>query len=249
MAVINGNSADNLIDAADYGAMDEANEIHAMEGDDIVYGGNLADVIDGGSGCDLLNGMDGDDVLFGGAGADELRTGNGTDIAYGGTGDDEFYLDGDGSKTCYGDEGDDLFRSGLGTDLISGGTGHDTVSYALASDTGVNVNLQSGKGTDGYAEGDTYWSVEDIIGSRYGDTLIGNGVSNTIEGGAGDDVIAGGFGGDILDGGYGSDTLSYGSSRTGVTVNLADGTAYDGDAQGDSFVNFETFSEARLAMG
>ncbi len=78
-----------------------------------------------------------------------------------------------------------------------------------------------------------------IDGSDRADTLQGNGVFERISGGAGNDIISGGSGADQLDGGDGVDTLDYTASAAGVSVDLGLGTASGGDAQGDSFVQFE----------
>ena len=63
----------------------------------------------------------------------------------------------------------------------------------------------SGLGTN---ERDTLISIENIIGSDFGDQLTGSNGNNQVEGGAGDDRVHGGFGGrNILYGGAGDDTL------------------------------------------
>ena len=61
---------------------------------------------------------------------------------------------------------------------------------------------------------------------------------DTLDGGAGDDLLVGGPGADTLMGGAGiNDTISYADSMAGVTINLADGTATGGDADGDTLVD------------
>ncbi|HET8543395.1 MAG TPA: M10 family metallopeptidase C-terminal domain-containing protein, partial [Pseudolabrys sp.] len=55
----------------------------------------------------------------------------------------------------------------------------------------------------------------------------------------GDDVLQGLGGNDALNGDAGNDTASYSASPAGVTVSLATGLASGGDAQGDTFTNFE----------
>ena len=68
--------------------------------------------------------------------------------------------------------------------------------------------------------------------------MLGHGGTDTLEGGQGSDT---------LDGGGGTDTLSYASSNAGVTVDLAAGTASGGDAQGDTFTNFENLTGSEYA--
>ena len=56
-----------------------------------------------------------------------------------------------------------------------------------------------------------------------------------------------GQGSDDLDGGAGNDTLSYANSSAGVTVDLGAGTASGGDAQGDTFANFDNLTGSGFA--
>ena len=53
----------------------------------------------------------------------------------------------------------------------------------------------------------------------------------------GNDLLVGGPGADTLMGGDGVDTISYGYSMAGVTINLTDGTARGGNAEGDTIVD------------
>lgn len=127
---------------------------------------------------------------------------------------------------------------GAGRELVTGGLGEDFLSY-IRSGEGVRVDLMAGKGTGGYAEGDPYIFVEGVSGSNVNDVLIGNGAYDWLYGYNGDDTIRGGAGGDSLHGGAGFDTLDYRTSDAGVRIDLAKQTAYGGDAQGDSFEDFE----------
>lgn len=144
-----------------------------------------------------------------------------------------------GADRLVGGDGNDTLEGGLGADQLVGGNGTDYASYASAGGA-VTVNLGGLPGT-GEAAGDTFSSIENIIGSRFADSLTGNAASNYIFGGAGDDSIAGGGGADWFVGGLGGDTLvgdgddgaSYAGSTSGVTVNLAAQTASGGDAAGD----------------
>ena len=116
----------------------------------------------------------------------------------------------------FGDEGNDTFKADTGADTINGGAGTDTVDYSAnraygtvrdyqsGQFSGVDVNLQTGLG----AGGDTYVSIENVIGSNYRDTIVGSTDANVLSGLNGDDTISGGANNDILDGGNGNDTLS-----------------------------------------
>ncbi|KQS91121.1 MULTISPECIES: beta strand repeat-containing protein [unclassified Rhizobium] len=94
----------------------------------------------------------------------------------------------------------DTFIAGAKSDTVNGGGGADTASYAAAT-VGVTLNLANNALNAGGAAGDSYSSVENIIGSRYDDSLTGNTANNTLDGGLGTDTLAGGLGNDtyILD--------------------------------------------------
>ena len=85
---------------------------------------------------------------------------------------------------------------------------------------------------------------EMISGLGGNDSLYGGAGDDTLEGGEGDDLLVGGPGADTLKGGTNStkdngDTISYADSMAGVTINLADGTAAGGDADGDTLVDMD----------
>jgi Ca2+-binding RTX toxin-like protein len=128
-----------------------------------------------------------------------------------------------------GNSGANILRGGLGADVVDGGDGLDTASYA-GSAAGVTVNLLGTPGAGGEAAGDTLLSIENLIGSAFGDALTGNG---------GDNVLRGGAGADSLNGGGGQDTASYAGSAVGVSVDLQAGTGVGGDAQGDLLTGIE----------
>jgi len=67
-----------------------------------------------------------------------------------------------------------------------------------------------------------------IYGSAVADKVIGGSKADVLKSGAGNDTITGGGSGDFLYGGSGLDTVNY-SGRGAITVNLATGTASDGD--------------------
>ena len=71
------------------------------------------------------------------------------------------------------------------------------------------------------------------------DTIFGYEGDDWIFGGGGDDVLQGGPGADHLYGDSGHDTANYGDSPVGVFVNLVNGDARNGTAEGDSFHSIE----------
>lgn len=117
--------------------------------------------------------------------------------------------------------GNDFFISTADPfDLFNGQLGVDTVSYALASSgVSVDLNLAGFQAVGGGLGSDQLVSIENLIGSRFGDILRGNASANELRGGLGDDLLRGTAGNDLLDGGAGdSDTADY--SALGGPVRL-----------------------------
>jgi Ca2+-binding RTX toxin-like protein len=127
-----------------------------------------------------LTGSSFGDMLTGTTGSNAIAAGDGDDVVEGLAGDD----------TLAGQGGNDTLVGGLGADYLSGGAGSDTASYANAT-AAVKVSLSTPAINTGEAAGDTYNSVERLLGSAFNDTLEGNAGANTINGGAGSDVLTG----------------------------------------------------------
>ncbi len=207
------------------------------------------DLLTGNSGNNWLRGFRGDDTLRGGEGHDELFGNSGADVLDGGN-------------------GNDTLKGGSGADSLVGGLGVDTVTYE-GSDVGVTVDLSprtgqtasGGQASDG-AQHDTISGFEHVIGSEHDDELTGDSGNNKLKGLGGNDALSGGGGADTLEGGEGddrifdgedtvadvldggpgnNDRLIYGSSPTGVTVDLSTNpvTASGGAAAGDTLREFE----------
>jgi Ca2+-binding RTX toxin-like protein len=131
------------------------------------------------------------------------------------------------SDQIFGLAGNDTLAGNGGVDFLNGGAGSDTVNYA-SSASGVNVDLGaygtgSGNSWDGSAM-NFLTSIENVIGSSFGDTLTGDANANTFQGNGGLDYI---------NGGVGSDTVSYVANLVGVKVNLGaystgSGNSWDG---------------------
>ncbi len=168
-----------------------------------------ADTLDGGEGNDTLFGEAGNDLLTGGAGNDLLYGGTGDDLLQGGDGQDTL-IGGTGNDTQDGQGGDDLLVGGAGADSLVGGAGTDTADYSASVD-GVTVNLTTGSGSGGDAQGDRLTGVENLIGSAQGDRLTGDGGANVLTGGAGNDTLTAGAGADTVYGGDGQDYIAGGS--------------------------------------
>jgi len=132
----------------------------------------------------------------------------------------------------------EYFEGGAGNDLIDGGLGLDEVSYRNDV-AGVTVNLATGTAIDGWGNTDTLIDIEMVIGSALADTLIG-GQNSGGEIYAGDFERLEGLGGnDVIDGGAGFNQASYRHSPTGVSVDLATGSATDGWGGIDTLSNID----------
>ncbi len=172
-------------------------------GNDAISGNNVNNVLQGLPGDDTLLGLEGADILTGDEGNDKLKGGGGADQLFGG-------------------DGDDNLKGGGGADLLRGGPGIDTATYE-DSGSAVAVNLLSGSGAGGTANGDELVLIENIIGSDYDDLLIGDDGANRLRGGNGRDNIKGGGGADVLDGGTGPDVMDGGAGNDTYYVdNLGD---------------------------
>ena len=214
---------------------DAANRLEGRAGNDTLTGGVGDDTLAGGEGADGLNGGAGGDTLWYAASDAGVHVDLGAGTARGGhaTGDTFESIEGIGGSrhadTLTGGAGDDTLTGGAGADRLNGRGGHDWLRYG-ESDAGVHVDLGAGTARGGHAAGDTFESIEGLIGSRHADTLTGGSGRNGLEGGAG---------ADRLDGGGGRDTLWYATSDTGVHVDLGAGTARGGHAEGDTFEDVE----------
>ncbi|MEM6618424.1 MAG: calcium-binding protein [Pseudomonadota bacterium] len=124
-------------------------------------------------------------------------------------------------------------------DALGGTSAGDSMVGASSDDAligrGGNDNVFGGLGDDFFA------------GGAGADTLFGGAGEDILRGGAGNDTLIGGVGADILIGGtVGADWLSYAASASRVTVNLADGTASGGDAEGDLLFEIENLIGSAL---
>ncbi|XP_078503347.1 uncharacterized protein LOC144762094 [Lissotriton helveticus] len=181
-----------------YGSVRNRNTIMGNDLKNALVGGKDTDVLYGLGGNDLLQGSDGTDYLSGGTGDDEVHGGEGDDYILAGAGDDVVY-------------------PGPGSDKVYGGSGSDTVLFSgnHTDHTGVLVNLGLGYGTGADAEGDLYFSVENVLGTSYNDILVGSDKDNYLSGEGGSDLILPMGGSDVLHGGEGSD-IYYLREATGL---------------------------------
>jgi Ca2+-binding RTX toxin-like protein len=196
--------------------------------EDSLIGGPGDDAMDGGPGYDLAEFWDsptgveadletgvasghGNDTivsiegLVGSRFDDVLNGDERSNMLQGAEGDDEIHARGSSIDGSF-----DIIRSGVGEDLLDGGAGPDRVSYNLSPFT-VEVDLTVGEAISGGGYGhDTLVSIEDVVGSKYDDTLIGDDGVNELFGNNGADILVGSGGDDVLDGEAGNDEANGG---------------------------------------
>ena len=168
-----------------------------------------------------------------------------------------------------GDGADHLIGGNSAFNYLVGGEGADTLegkagavwneaSYQTSS-SGLTVDLSNPGLSTGHAAGDTYISIEIIVGTKFDDVMVNGVDSMSFFGGIGDDKLYAGTGTFVdLDGGPGADEFygsswlhyanyisssygasQYGTSKEGVTANLSDSTKNTGDAAGDKYFGVE----------
>jgi Ca2+-binding RTX toxin-like protein len=261
--VIHGNDVTNLFHGGEgddslfgYGGHDG---LDGEEGNDELWGGSGNDILSGGEDNDTLIGGPGADQLYGGVGIDTVSyvgspTGVAVDLSdgfgYGGDAEgdriyqvenitgsayDDILVGSKDNNVLKGEGGNDRLVGGAGGDVLDGGEGSDTASYETASQ-GVIADLLNPAVNAYDAEGDTYISIENLLGSYYDDTLKGDDGSNFINGLSGHDWLYGRGGDDrflvyleepdvidgtsLVDGGSGVDSIAiagFGGSGVDVT--------------------------------
>jgi Ca2+-binding RTX toxin-like protein len=111
-----------------------------------------------------------------------------------------------GDNVLNGGAGNDILEGRGGADTLNGGSGFDFASYESSPGAvtvrlpGVGSDTQTALAIGADAVGDTFSSIEGLVGSRFDDHLTGNSLNN---------VLVGGLGNDTLDGKGGIDTVDY----------------------------------------
>lgn len=150
-----------------------------------------------------------------------------------------------GDDTLIGTARDETLIGGDGLNLMDGGEGADAASYANAK-AGVAVDLaQEGFQAINAQTTDALVNIENLIGSRYGDTLAGAAGDNRIDGGADADSIAGGEGADTLIGGVGGDSLAGGTDADTFVFRFTTESTGAGAAR-DVILDFNRFEGDRI---
>lgn len=237
------------------------------DGDDDTFGDQLT-LHFGGLGRDLLQGGSGIDVMLGQDGNDTLRGNDGPDVGFGGAGDDHL-ISGNGVDLMSGDGESDYLEGGHGVDLLLGGAGSDYldgqgepdvlvgVAGADCLNGGDGLDLLIGGGGDDCLRPGAGGSLmiggdeHDIaLGGPGSDLFLGNNGDDQARGGGGIDLLHGGDGDDVLAGEAGEDLLIAGSelafTGTGV-ANCLDGGAGTDFAIGGN--RDDTILDVDLAFG
>ncbi|MCU0818533.1 MAG: cadherin domain-containing protein, partial [Beijerinckiaceae bacterium] len=173
----------------------EEESIFGLDGDDALSGGLGADQLNGGNGNDTLIGGAGADILDGGADTDtasyadsgarviiDLHNGTGSGVGSAAEGDTLTSI-----ESVIGSNHDDFFYASSDANAFVGGAGIDTVSY-VHSTTGVTIDFGAGTGSGGYASGDSFAGIEQIVGSTQSDTFT-LAANTTALGGNGNDTF------------------------------------------------------------
>lgn len=274
IARINGSSGNDIITG---GVGDDF--IAGEAGNDVIRGGTGNDRIQGGAGSDNLDGGDGIDTYDASdvtvAGTIEISSTAATTHVISGATDTlagfENVIGGTLADTITGSDiantlegragndiidggaGDDVLLGGAGADQIKGGIGSDTASYE-GSATAVAVNLAShtlgsGGATGGDALGDTFDSIENLIGSEAADSLTGSTGDNVFTGGGGNDEIIGGSGIDtaVFKGKF----ADYLITTVGSNVVVKDINAANGSEGDDTLTSIERarFADVTISLG
>ncbi|MEM5585778.1 calcium-binding protein [Roseibium sp. AS2] len=218
-------------------------------GDDIVAGFAIDDVIDAGDGNDTIYGQNGNDILIGGLGDDTLDGGKGADTYRYALGDGHDWI-----IESYGNGTSDTleFAAGITASDISLSRSQEDVEDILLtfSDGGTilleqqfSIVASSGIEYFQFADG-TVWTSESLAGqlannawtdgddtiqgfSGQDDFLYAGGGNDTVYGYSGTDTIIGGLGDDTLDGGSSSDIYHYnlGDGADTIIENYSNGSA------------------------
>jgi Ca2+-binding RTX toxin-like protein len=232
-----GGLGDDVLDGGD--DRDVADYQYAAGGvTALLYGGGFGEAF-GADGYDQLyniedlNGSVFNDILYGDEASNMVVGNDGHDDVRGGGGDDNILAG----------AGDDLLYGNAGNDWLDGGDGYDRVGYYSGATAGVTVDLNLQGVQQDTGQGlDVLVSIENVSGTRFGDTLTGddgdnvlwgsaatlNGVvstenNDTLSGGGGNDLLIAGIGNHVIDGGDGIDTFRFtenGVPETGITLSL-----------------------------
>lgn len=277
MVTLSGTSGDDTLVGLD----SENDSLVGLDGNDLLIGGAGADTLSGGAGFDTVDystsqaainvnlqtpnpGFGGDssgdmlsgiEAIIGSEFSDRITGGLlSDDSLVGGAGNDGLRGSG-GNDTLDGGQDNDTLDGGSGADRLVGGSGTDTADYSV-DNQGVTVNLATGAGTRGDAQGDTLFGIENLYGGSGVDILTGDDLDNILRGENGNDRLFGGLGNDTLegdglqgglgtdrlDGGDGIDTADYSTSTRRILADLTTGQVTEGVSLTDQLTSIENLT-------
>jgi Ca2+-binding RTX toxin-like protein len=209
----------NTVDNDGFGSTDTLSNISGIAGtgfDDLIYGNDLGNYIQGFSGNDTVYGLGGNEII---------RVGEGDDFVDGGAGVDRIYFLGQRSEYIV-------------TPITDGFVITDTVAGRYGTDTVLNV--------EEFQFSNTRLSAADLANPNApGDGIPYPlpAAANVIRGGDGNDILRGTSGDDQIEGGAGRDTLVSTELRREVSItgNPAVSATYAGPNGVDVLLSIETF--------
>ena len=215
--------------------------------DNMLFGNQANNILNGGAGADSMWGSFGDDTYivdnlsdvvteFKKGGTDTVQasvsytlSANVENLTLLGTA----AIDGRGNvqkNILLGNAGNNILNGGLGADTMKGGAGDDIY---IVNDSGDVVAENAGQGTDTVKSWVSYAltdNVENLVllgnraingkGNGLDNALTGNAAANTLEGGAGSDTLDGKAGPDTLKGGEGADSFVFSTVTGGADIAL-----------------------------
>ncbi|WP_445500981.1 calcium-binding protein [Microvirga sp. G4-2] len=227
--------------AGGWAADDTYNSIEGIEGtrfNDMIYGNAQNNVFIGGAGADTIYGGDGDDTISYATATAGIVVSLGTYVdSTGDAAGDRFQsvenvigsafadtINGtSGNNTIEAGGGNDKIEGFTGADSIDGGDGIDTIYY-WSSVTGVNVSMSLAEGETNPGNpsadagaGDVLVNIENMVGSKWHDTLTGSNGDNVLDG-----YLAVGTPADILIGKGGNDTYYVVASNGGQVTQIVE---------------------------
>ena len=199
------------------------------DGNDTLYGDELANTMTGGAGNDTLYGRDGNDTLIGGKGNDTLYGNSGGDTYVFNRGDGQDIIDEQdagsaGDAVLFGEDvrPEDIIvtQGNGGRDLIlsiSGTSDQVTLKNVITSSYAWS-RVEFVRFADG-----TEWTYQQALEKSItptdgNDTLYGDEFANTMTGGAGNDMLYGRAGNDtfVFKPGFGHDTIGDFTAGAGI---------------------------------
>jgi Ca2+-binding RTX toxin-like protein len=235
-----GIEADLRTDTATGHGQDRIASIEGLIGsdfDDVLYGDDLSNELQGGDGNDIIHGFGSDadggiDILRSSGGNNILDGGNGpdlvsynrnpwsvnVDLAAGKTTSDfgtdtlvgiEHLVGSRENDTLIGNDDDNIIFGSAGDDIMDGRGGVDEVAFD-DSRMPVTADLGAGTAEADWWGSDTFVNFENMAGSAWKDVLTGDDGANLIRGWSRNDILVGLGGNDQLIGGLGTDNADGG---------------------------------------